>query len=485
MNYKRGIFFLVTAWAIWIVTGYIINIGLGRSLGPEVYGIYGTVMSVLLWFEIFIITGIPYAVQKFVSSDVENAYSILWTAGLIQCIMILCMLCGSFFTAPLLAKIFKDDRLVLYFRIAFINILFYGIFYLFVSFQNGLQNFGKQALLLTVYNVSKLLFIFLSILIFQSLVSIFLAMTVGSIIGSLVGYILINDKKRHPLYNKKQLISFAFPVLIYSLATNLFLYIDFWIVTVYLGKTVSGYFFAASTIARIPYFFVLSLTAVVLPAISSKLVSHSFQEVKDIIQSACRMLLLISVPVGILTTIYNKDIILILYQSAYESGGVIVSVLIWGMIFLAYLLLLSTIINADHRPIISVCIVMTAIVVDILLNIVLVPKYGAVGGAIATTIATGMGFIIALVWTYKRFHVFVRGKTFIRVAIAGLFVWVSSKVFIVHGSAILLLALVNVIFYSLILIISKEIRIDDIINLFRNVERIESIAPGSGESLNL
>ncbi len=485
MNLKRGLFFIVTAWTIWFVTGYIINIGLGRSLGPEMYGIYGTVMSVLLWFEIFIITGIPYAVQKFIASDEENAYSILWTAGFIQGIVILCLLCVSFFAAPLLAKIFKDSRLVLYFRIAFINILFYGIFYLLVSFQNGFQNFGRQAILFIIYSVVKLLFIFLSVLIFHSLISIFIAMAGGPIIGSLVGAILIKNKKRHPFYNTKRLISFAFPVLIYSLVTNLFLYIDFWTVTVYLGKTVSGYFFAASTIARIPYFFVLSLTTIMLPAISSKLASHSFQEVKSMIQSACRMLLLISVPVGILTTIYNRDIILILYQSAYEAGGAIVSVLIWGMIFLAFLLLLSTIINADHRPIISVCIVMIAIMVDVTLNIVLVPKYGAVGGAVATTIATALGFIISLVWIYKRFCVFIRGKTFMRVAIASLFIWVSSKVFIVHGPAILLLALVNVIFYGLILIIFREIKIDDIISLFRNVERIESIAPGSSESLNL
>ena len=148
LDFKRGFVFLVIGWAIWIIAGYFINIGLARYLGPEMYGIYGLVMSVLLWLEIFIITGVPYAVQKFVASDEKNAYSILRTAGFIQGTVIGFLLVFSFFAAPLLANLFDDKRLILYFRVAFINILFFGIYYLYVSFQNGLRNFGRQSLLL-------------------------------------------------------------------------------------------------------------------------------------------------------------------------------------------------------------------------------------------------------------------------------------------------------------------------------------------------
>ncbi|MBN2030697.1 flippase [bacterium] len=476
LGFKRSVIYLVMAWGVWIITGYLINVGLGRYLGPQMYGIYGLVMSILLWLEIFIITGVPYAVQKFVASDEENAYSILRTAGFIQCIVIGLLFVLSFFTAPLLAKLFNNDRLILYFRVAFINILFYGIFYLYVSFQNGLRHFGRQALLLITYSFSKLAFIFICILLFRSLISIFLAISAASIAGSVVGYFFIENKKKCSFYDQKQLIRFAFPALIFSLAINLILYVDFWTVTFYLGKDVSGFFFAAANIARVPYFFVLVPTAVVLPTVSNQLASHSLKEVKSTIQSACRILLLFSVLAGILITVYSKDIIQILYSSLFESASAILSILIWGVIFLAFLFLLTTVINADHRPFVSASIVTGAIVVDVLLNIILVPKYGAVGGAVATTIATGIGFLISFLWVLNRFRVFIQTGTLLRVAIAGIFVWISSKVFVVHGLNVLFMIFIHFIIYGVILVITKEISMDDILKLFRGVENIETVA---------
>ncbi len=476
LGFNRGAMYLVVAWLVWIITGYLINVGLGRYLGPQMYGIYGLVMSILLWLEIFIITGIPYAVQKFVASDEENAYSILRTASLIQCVVICFLFALSFFTSPLLAKFFNNSSLILYFRVAFINIFFYGVFYLYVSFQNGLRNFGRQALLLITYSLSKLIFILICVLVFRSLVSIFLAISAASLAGAIVGYLFLEDNKRCSSYDKKQLIQFAFPALIFSLAINLILYVDFWTVTFYLGKEISGFFFAAANVARVPYFFVLVPIAVVLPTVSNQLASHSLKEAKSTIQSACRILFIFSVLVGILVTVYSKDIIQIFYSSLFESAGVILPVLIWGIIFLAFLFLLTTVINADHRPFVSASIVTGSIIIDVLLNIILVRKYGAVGGAIATTVATCIGFLISLVWVLNRFHVFIKAGTLLRVFIAGVCVWISSKIFVVHGLNVLFMVFINSVIYVVMLIFSREISTDDIFQLFRGVESIETVA---------
>ena len=112
MNFKRGTFYLIVSWTVLLFTGYVLNVLLARYLGPKSYGIYGLVMSVLLWIEIVVINGLPYAVQKFISSDESRSGAILWTAGQMQFVVSVILFGISFALAPLIASFFKDTRLV-------------------------------------------------------------------------------------------------------------------------------------------------------------------------------------------------------------------------------------------------------------------------------------------------------------------------------------------------------------------------------------
>ena len=52
-----------------MVSGYAVNVGLARLLGPADFGTFNVVMSLLLVVQLFVITGIPIALQKFVAEN--------------------------------------------------------------------------------------------------------------------------------------------------------------------------------------------------------------------------------------------------------------------------------------------------------------------------------------------------------------------------------------------------------------------------------
>jgi len=485
VNLKQGTLFLISAWVCVLFTGYILHIWLAHTFSPAEYGDYGIVMSVLLWIEIVVINGVPYAIQKFVSSDNSIAFGILRTAFRIQLIVSVGLFILAFGTAPFIAKLFRDDQLLLYFRIAFFDILFYGFFHLFVSFQNGFGHFSKQAFLFIIYSVSKLGFVLLLVSVTHSLLGAFMANIGGSLIGITVGYFFLGKLKKQPSYEAGILIRFAVPSLFYFLMLNLFFYVDLWTVKYFLPPQVSGYYVAASMVARVPYFLFLSLSIVVLPAISSGLASGEIEKVRFTIQQAIRFLLLLTIPIGIFVSIYSRDIMVLLFPLDYAASGKILAVLIWGMTFLSFVSLLTTIINADNRPQLSFKITVLTVILDVILNRFFVPHFGAIGGAISTTVAVGAGAVIAMIFVYRRFRVFVEPKSLLRVSGTVITVGLISMLFKVDGHYFLIPFSLSFVLYGLGLFVIGEVKIKEIFGLFKNKSSEEVITPAQDDSLPL
>jgi stage V sporulation protein B len=163
--------------------------------------------------------------------------------------------------------------------------------------------------------------------------------------------------------------------------------VDFWAVTIYLSDEVSGYYYMASLISRVPFFIFLGLTATLLPTLSSELFAKRMQSVRGTIRISMRILLLFSAPVLVMVTLFSREIVSFVYTSQNAPAGDIVQILIWSITLLTLLSILTTIINADGKPTVSFILTGSCVLLDIVLNLILVPRYGVTGAAAATTIA--------------------------------------------------------------------------------------------------
>jgi len=482
VNFKQGTLYLILAWVCVLLTSYALHIWLAHTFRPADYGDYGLVMSVLVWIELVVINGIPYAIQKFVSSDNSRAFGILRTGFKVQLIVSVVLFALAFATAPLITKLFRDDKLLFYLRVAFFDILLYGFFHLLMAYQNGLGNFGKQAFLFIIYSVSKLGFVLLLVSLTHSLVGAFIANGAGSLIGLAFGYFFLGKLKKQVPYEARVLIRFAVPALFYSLMLNLFFYVDLWTVKYFLAAQVSGYYVAASMVARVPYFLFLGLSIAILPTVSSALASGKMEEVRSTIQQAVRFLLLLTVPICVLVSIFSRDIMFLLFPADYTFGSKILAVLIWGMTLLTFFSLLTTIINADNKPRLSFKISVLAIATDVILNRILVPRFEAIGGAIGTTLAVGGGAVVAMIFIYQRFHVFVGFRSLLRIGIGAIGVGFVSRLLTVHGFHFLLAFVLGLLFYGLILFIMGEVKMEEILGLFKSGGKEETVFSAQRDS---
>src|SRR5262245_49281865 len=65
---QRGTRQLLLAKGCFFTSAYVMSAILARKLGPTEYGIYGVVISVLLWLEMSLQAGIPGATAKLIAN---------------------------------------------------------------------------------------------------------------------------------------------------------------------------------------------------------------------------------------------------------------------------------------------------------------------------------------------------------------------------------------------------------------------------------
>ena len=91
----------------------------------------------------------------------------------------------------------------------------------------------------------------------------------------------------------------------------------------------------------------------------------------------------ICIPISFFAT----DLIVIMYGDAYKSAGIVLSMLIWGTTFVNLGLPRNAFMYTKGFYRLQSEITITSCIINIILNIFLIPKYGAIGAAVATLIS--------------------------------------------------------------------------------------------------
>ena len=466
MHFKKGSLYLMIAWAVTLLTGYLYNFWLTHQFTQEVYGDYQVVISILAFLEIVVINGLPYTIQKFIGSHEEQANAILRTALLLQLWVAGGLFIVSFIAAPWIAVLFKSPNYIYFLRIAFFDVLFLGFFHLLQAYQNGEKQFSKQARLIILYTMGKLILVVSLVLIFGSLTSALVANIGSSILGIIWGFIFLGRRDLKTSYPAMPLIRYAVASLGFLWMLNLLFSVDLWFVKIHLNSAVSGTYGLAGMLARAPYFLCIGVSSTMLPTLATALSKGDLSKTRYLFRQAIQFLWLLLAPVGILMVVFRHDIISFLFKSEYAPAAPVAAVLVWGMIALAFLFLNTTLLNADHRPRLSFFLVGGTVVLDVILNAVFVPVYQEMGGAWSTSLSCLLGLIISSLFVFKRFRVIISGISFYRITGVALCVGVLAEISGIHGGWALPAMVVAMAFYLGILFWIGELSSADLEEIF-------------------
>lgn len=460
-----GALFLSIAQAVLLGLGYITHILIGKLGGPSLYGVFGVVLNFMNIINMLLTLGIPVAMSKELAEDEENSGGIFKTAITAQFILSLILSFLTLIFSKQIAYAFGDEKLASVIEFTALVYPCTAIYAIFSNYFNGLHAFAIQASLIVTYSVFKLVGS-VSLLGRFGVAGALAGFGIGAAIVAIPGFFLsrktVKGRDKRPLKLNK-LLTFAGAFVGTSIALQILMSLDLFMVKRFLhDDTLAGYYNAASTLARIPYFILQALGFVFLPVVA-RLMKNNIQEGREFIKNVSRYLFLLLLPITALAAATSKGLIHLFYSPQYEPGSQPLTLLMVALGLLSAFYLFASISAGAGKPKVPMLISWTLLPLSLLLGYFLIPKYQLEGAAITTILISAIGAITLGAYMFKRFSLSFPFRTLLN-GILATAVMVIPTYFLQLPSSLLLPLEYLVLFglYALMLFALGELKKNDL-----------------------
>jgi O-antigen/teichoic acid export membrane protein len=456
-----GDLFLLISQLVFLVCGYGIQVIITRFLSPEDYGSWGVLTSVLVWFELTIISGFPKGVTKFIAeSDVENQAEIHFRSYFVQ-LFVGIGLGGIFYLlANPLSGFWNSPDLGLLFQISALDIPIYGLYFENMAVLNGKHRYRSMFVLQGVYSVSKLGLIVLLVVGGYGLTGAAWGNVLASVIAFLLSQILVGlpPIPRQKRFAIRRLIAFCIPSTIFVILFALVQRLDFlFLKTLTRFPKVLGYYWAAQLLAQVPYYLIEGTSKKMFSELSEY---HGQGDWENAGRSFRESLHLTFLLVGLIVSVTlgsAQDLILLLFPREYGEASLILMILILANSFIAFMYLFSQVLFSFSREKTAMLVASVMVIVAGILCWLLISWKGAVGAAGAALVSFLLGTIVLFLIIKPYFTIHFSFPTIAKIGSAFLFTIGLGILLQVEGLIGILLKLVFITSFHLIyLYLAKE-----------------------------
>ena len=244
----------------------------------------------------------------------------------------------------------------------------------------------------------------------------------------------------------------AWPFGIIFLSGMLYTYVDSIMLSILKGLEAVGWYSAAYRFMYIALLLPNAVNMAIFPVMSRLYANSSKKDLTLLYERYFKYMIILGIPIGLGTTFLAKDLILLIYGAGYTESIISLQILVWAIVFTfagaSYVQLLQSI---NRQTIISK-ISLVCLVINVILNIILIPHYSYIGASIATVI-TEIILVNYIIYITYRLGYGIAYKTVLndlfRVLIAAgvmsLFIWyfieLNFFVLVISGTIIYLLCL--------------------------------------------
>ena len=379
-----------------------------RVMDPAMWGIFSFVFSTAQILSVLPDMGLHrWSVQDLARSK-RGGWQLLRALFRIKIILSLITLVLGVLTGFIVVKLRGQQQVFSLILMAIAAICVRGMTMNFLTLYHGYQEMKWPAIFNLVFRIATLVYVPLVAWETQNLFWVFFALLLIDIIDLLVnGCVSVskyrNEEKRDqpPLFGK--ILRAAMPFSLQSLATLFYFYIDSVMLYLMEGELVNGYYSAGYRIVLAALVIPGSFSAALFPALAERGGSKAFK------------LYLKSLPIYLLmgfgflaVCLPFADFWIKLITSGEEYAGTTPLFVILSFSFPLYCLTMSigNYFGATHRQNWAMIIGIVMALANLILNLIWIPRYHAMGAAMAT-VATEFMVLIAFCGL-KIYSVFIR-----------------------------------------------------------------------------
>jgi O-antigen/teichoic acid export membrane protein len=427
----------------------ILSVVIPRYLGDAGFGKYSFVISFTILFSIFSDLGLRSLTIREVSRAEDTTEEYFSNIVIIKIILSIITFISILIIANLI-NYSRDTQIALYIM-SFSLILnsfsdiFRSIFYAFQKMEYGTVTITTGKIITTLLACVFLFFGY-------GVVEVVLAFLIGNVFALLLNYIIYIKNFPMPKFNIdsnfcRRLIKMALPFGFAIAFNNVFFNLDIVIISHTIGDAATGWYSIPRYILSVLITFFYTISFAIFPTFS-KFYSSSEDLLKRAYEKTFKYLLILTLPIPFILYILADKIIVFLFTHEFVNSIFILKILIWLLIPITLARFLEVILASINKQEVVTYTLGICALLNIVLDLVLIPTLGYTGAIIATTIAQTGVFLIDLYFVSKYLCVLPIHKYSLKSLVACIIV--GSFVYYLRDINLFILAFAALILYYIL-----------------------------------
>lgn len=387
------------------ILSFFFIVYVARILGPKNFGIFAFASAFTAIFSIISNFGMDTIIKRDVSANRSKAQR--YFSNYLSMKLLLSFL--SLFILINIASIINYESL------KFWIIIIMGLLIIPNSFDNTLvglfqahEEMKYQALSLICENILKILIGIVLLYLGYGLLGLIIAIAIGVLFRFFIDlnfvlkrYVQIKLQIDRTFW--KYIFRQSIPLVIASAFTLIYVRIDVVMLSFFKGDEIVGYYSLAYRLLE-PFLIIPTIVLTASFPVLSRLYVSSKISFEKLTHKLLDFLLLLSIPIATIITIFAKEIMLLLYGEAFINSAIALQILIWSIVLIfSSQVFVNRIIVIKKQKLIALMSGIS-VLINIGFNLILIPKYSYIGASIATLITELFVFLFLFYFTIKYMH---------------------------------------------------------------------------------
>ncbi|WMW23239.1 flippase [Methanolobus mangrovi] len=454
----KNTFFIVFSNVTTKIIAIIITIYLARYLGASDFGKYTFVITYLMMFGFIAGFGLDPVVIKNIAKNTTTAEKMMSNSILIR---ILTSSASIFLAVAGIHILNYPPDTIYYVQLLSGILLFQGISYLIESF---FQSQLKMQFSAISQICSKLV---LGILIYYAvqnkwgLSDIFLAYVFSEMLRTFISFIYskrmlhykLQFEPRYCMNLIKQSLPFVFG---YGLLV-VFNRFDILMLSIMKEDIAVGFYSAAFKLTESVLFIPSALSATLMP-IMAKQFDTNIEKLKCTYKIGTKYIFMIIFPLIVGGTILGEKIIIYIYTENFSNSIFVFQLLTLTIIFNSLNSIQTSIIVSVNKQQLNNLSISICIILNIMLNLIFIPKYSYVGAGIATFVSAIVLYLFGFYFIYKMLDIQPLNFEIIKLVLSSIFM---AIILISTNLSLIGEILMGFTIYMITIVLTKCISMDD------------------------
>jgi len=391
--------FYIAALSVQKVLSFVYFSYLARSLGTDLTGKYFFAMSVAAIITAAIDLGFTPVLTREVAKEPEHAKSILSQIIGLKIIFAAIVAAGVFMIVPHVI----DEVIVRHLIYIGVAIAFADSFALtFYATIRAHQNLTYESVTAMLFQVIVIIVGGFAVYRGADIRIIMSAILLASIFNATVPIVVIVKKlgiRFRTSYDwplTKHLIRLTIPFALAAVFTKLYAYLDTVFLRFMSGDAAVGIYSVAYKATFAFQFLPLAFVAALYPAFSY-FWNNDKERLTDTFMRSMHYLLIIAMPITFGVSALAFWVIPAVYTDAYNGAIVPLIVLLSSLPFLFLNFPVAALLNACNKQNVQTLNLGITMALNVVLNLILIPKYGPLGAAIASSVSTLFIFVLGII----------------------------------------------------------------------------------------